>query len=538
MKTRLPDEIKLFCAIDSGISFKTHENIVYNDVKVELNLTGGDLLVYAEADTTPLYHLRLRWNFTEDECRRGVKVMGDAWERSYGELEWRGVVPHRFMPWYVLVSNGDDLNSDTNGRFTEAFGVAVRPSAMCTWQYDTKGVNLWLDLRCGGEGVILASRKLEVCNVMMREYRDMSAFDAGKSFCGEMCTDPLRPPHTVYGSNNWYYAVGDSSHEQILRDTELIASLTEELDPRPYMVVDDGWQINPCDGPWEPNERFPDMARLASEMKERGVIPGIWVRFLLDKNMSAVTEEMCVEGRPGVLDPSVPETLQYIKDTVKKLTGWGYKLIKHDFTHIDLYNANGYEDPKTITDNGWHYRDRSRTSAEIALDLYRAILDSAEDDTIILACDTPSHLTAGLAHLMRTGFDTSGRYFERTRISGVNTLAFRLMQNETFYIVDADCCSHTGRIDWELNKEWLRLISDSGTALFISADPDKVDANQFEDMKRALKKSATEKPRTAPIDWMSNATPEVFLVDGEEKTYQWYAEEGTHQFIPPTHPEY
>ena len=42
-----------------------------------------------------------------------------------------------------------------------------------------------------------------------------------------MCTDPIFPEFPVYGSNNWYYAYGDSSEEEILSDTDYILKLTE-----------------------------------------------------------------------------------------------------------------------------------------------------------------------------------------------------------------------------------------------------------------------------------------------------------------------
>ncbi|MBR6806989.1 MAG: alpha-galactosidase [Clostridia bacterium] len=542
MIIRYPDEIKLFLDVDGGISFtgySTYEEISHNDVKLNLNYSHGDIHVSLTADTTPVYHIRFRWNFTARERFNKVKVMGDAWERSYGELEWRGIVPHRFMPWYMIESEG----SEEIGTYTESekvvrcYGVGVRPGAMCTWQRDSNGMTLWMDVRCGGDGVILNSRTLDVCRIIFRTYRETTVFEAAKKFCSEMCKDPLLPSHKVYGSNNWYYAVGDSSHSQILRDTDLIARLTEGVENRPYMVVDDGWQKNPCDGPWEPNEKFPDMARLASEIKSRGVRPGIWLRPLLNSTLDGVTEEMCIEGYPGRLDPSVPETLEYIKNTIKKVTSWGYELIKHDFTHFDLFNANGFDNPMFVTDNGWHFRDRSRTSAEIALDLYRAILDAA-GDAVILACATPSHLTAGLAHLMRTGFDTSGRHFERTRISGVNTLVFRLPQNGNFYMVDADCYCHTGKIDWSLNREWLRLLADSGTTLFVSVDPDQVNDEEFAEIRRALIRNATDDIEMIPVDWMDNVNPEIYTVNGERKFYKWYSEEGTRQFIPPTYKQY
>ena len=39
-----------------------------------------------------------------------------------------------------------------------------------------------------------------------------------------------------------------------------------------------------------------------------------------------------------------------------------------------------------------------------------------------------------------------------------------------------------GRIDWALNREWLRLVADSGTALFLSTDPDLTGEEHIRDM--------------------------------------------------------
>ena len=540
MKLRLPDKIKIFTAIDRGISLDVSDNMVCSDVTLALSIKEDRLAVSVSSEKSPLFHIRLRWNFTEDEKRReAVRVMGDTWERTYGELEWRSIVPQRFMPWYMLVSNGSDTVPDTEGRRTEGFGVEVRPNAVCSWQYDTYGVTLWLDVRCGGDGVLLGGRTLDICRIVMKDYTDISAFSAGCEFCREMCRDGLIPDHMIYGSNNWYYAVGNSSHEQILRDARLVSSLTKGCENRPYMVIDDGWQKHPCDGPWDSgNERFPDMARLAREIAAEGAIPGIWVRYLKDSHMETLGNDFRIPSRPEILDPSLPEVIEQVKKDTKRITDWGYKLIKHDFTCVDIFGEYGFDRHTYLAANGWSFRDRSRTTAEITLALYRAIREAAGDDVIIIGCNTPSHLSAGLVHLYRTGNDTSARHFERTRICGVNALAFRMIQNGIFYLCDADCASHAGRIDWNQNREWLRAVGESGTALFISADPDLTDGKIQCDMRDALSRNSKGLDTMVPIDWMENTAPERYLVNGEEVSYNWYAPDGTWRFIPPADPEY
>ena len=61
---------------------------------------------------------------------------------------------------------------------------------------------------------------------------------------------------------------------------------------------------------------------------------------------------------------------------------------------------------------------------------------TAAGDMLIIGCNTISHLSAGIVHIYRTGDDTSGKEWDRTRKMGVNTLAFRLAQNEAFYMCD------------------------------------------------------------------------------------------------------
>ena len=100
--------------------------------------------------------------------------------------------------------------------------------------------------------------------------------------------------------------------------------------------------------------------------------------------------------------------------------------------------------------------------------MYETILENA-GDMVIMGCNTLSHLCAGLVHINRTGDDTSGREWERTRRLGVNTMAFRLCQNNRFYVADADCAGITPAVPWSYNKQWVRLLGESGTPLFVSS---------------------------------------------------------------------
>ena len=107
------------------------------------------------------------------------------------------------------------------------YGVKTGPNALCFWQVDEEGVSLTLDVRSGGRR--RASRRAvawTAATVVMREGADgETPFAAARAFCRLLCDSPLLPKQPVYGGNNWYYAYGNSSHEQILDDARLMASV-------------------------------------------------------------------------------------------------------------------------------------------------------------------------------------------------------------------------------------------------------------------------------------------------------------------------
>lgn len=523
MQIRLPDVTSVYTE-NVPWSFQGEMGQLH-DVTIQMNRTDTGIAVRAAAETTPLCYLRLRWRFTPEERRNEViHIYGDAWERGGGELEWRGIVPERCMPWFLLVSNGSDSSQNYLGRCTEGFGVRARPASFCFWQYDADGLTLWLDLRCGGKGVILNGRTLQACEILFRTYQDCSAFEAGQAFCREMSPECLTPSEPVYGSNNWYYAYGHSSHEEMLEDAANAAKLCQGLSNRPYTVIDDGWTVHPKNGPWtHGGATYPDMPGLARQMKDLGVRPGIWTRYIADEgHVCGLPDEWHLERDSNYLDPSRPDVLDYIAETTQRFLAWGYELIKFDCSTQDILGRRGYRVPNVIAEDGWAFYDRSKTSAEIIQNFYKTVRKSAGKDVVLIGCATISHLSAGLVELGRTGADINGRSWDITRKMGVNTLAFRMMHHGSFFEADADCIGISGAISWENNRKWLELLSKSGTPLFVSCKPGVLDAEQTEILRQAYHRGAKQTDVLIPLDWMENICPRRYLINGEEIRFDWF----------------
>jgi alpha-galactosidase len=196
------------------------------------------------------------------------------------------------------------------------------------------------------------------------------------------------------------------------------------------------------------------------------------------------------------------------------ITDWGYEMIKHDFSTFDILGRWGFQTTDFLAEDGWHFYDRTKTSAEIVVNLYRVILESA-NGAKILGCNCIGHLCAGLVHANRTGDDTSGFEWERTRKMGINTLAFRLPQQKAFFGADADCVGIKGMFPWDSNRQWLDLLARSGTPLFVSCDPTVVTEEQKADLKAAYRlwnacMDAGENYALRPVDWMESASPRIY----------------------------
>ena len=532
LKINRPDFIELTTETKTVTSKWKNDDYNLDDINVKLNQDNEHLAIFLTAQTSKVKWIKLRWNNLSWD--KNVRFLGDAWERGYGDMEWKGMNPNRFMPWYFCAKSEAK---------SVCYGVKVRPSAMCFWQVDSLGMTLFLDVRCGGSGVNLKGRVIKLADVIACEMRDCTSFEAMQEFCGQMCEDPILPKYPVYGSNNWYYAYDKSSESEILADCDYILNLTKDIENKPYMVIDDCWQehhrLNEYNGgPWtKGNEKFPDMKALAEKLVQKGVRPGIWVRLLLNEDENIKNEWRLSHN--NCIDPTNPEALNYIKEDIKRICNWGYTLIKHDFSTFDLFGKWGFQMSPLVTDDGWHFYDDSLTSAEVVKLLYKAILDASVEasngETLILGCNTIGHLGAGYMHINRTGDDTSGVDWERTRFMGVNTLAFRLPQHGKFYEIDADCVGIDGGISWSMNKQWADVLAQSGTPLFISVRPNILDETEKQELHEILKVASKQEHHVIPVDWEETTCPEHWQDKDHDIDckYQWFEETGL-KFNPNT----
>lgn len=477
------------------------------DARVRTEQSGDALRVYLTADQSRPTFVRLNWEVENDA---DVLVLGDAWERSYGDLEFRRLADNdRRMPWYFIATDKTDCF---------CFGVKTRPHSFVSFRCTTNELSALLDCRNGGGGVSLGGREVLLAEFILKEYKNTDDFDALCDFCGQLCPDPILPDAPVFGNNNWYYAYGKSSREEILADARMTAELAAGLPAPAFEVIDDGWQLNSCAGPWLPNEKFGDMKTLADDIHAMGLRAGIWARPLSTKEK--LPDDMLIlrGGKRQYLDPTVKASQDMIRADIGRIRSWGFDLLKHDFSTYDLFGAWGPDmtDGPTITPD-WHFADQTRTNAEIVLDLYE-LIKQACGDMLIIGCNTVSHLSAGLVQIARTGNDTSGREWGPTQKNGVNTLAFRLPQNKKFYLVDADCVGILGdNIPWEKNRWWLNLLAASDSALFVSAPADIADEKK-KDIAAAF--AAVQTPHgLRPLDRYENKTPEHWEADGKRDAF-------------------
>lgn len=520
---RFPDSVCVILEDGLKVDLRGNEGSYSNgDVEVAARQSIKGLNFYLNS-TKKVSWVNVEWNIPHSD---DTLILGDHWERGYGDLQWKKTDSTRILPWYFM---------EYDGRNCKGLGVMTGASSFCAWFVGVDKLRLQMDVRNGSKGVDLRNRELNMATVIGYDAPEgEKPFYALKNFCKAMCPSPILPKQPVYGINDWYFAYGNNSDKLILQTVDLTADLATDTNNRPYCVIDagwgcvaEGWGNAGCwsDNFYTPGDNFKDMAKLAADIRSRGMKPGLWMRPLCAPVKAKKTLLLNHPGRKPdreiFRDPTISENRAYIDKCFQTYHEWGYEFVKHDFTTYDIFGRWGFEMlTEGMTLDNWQFYDKTLTNAEVVLNLYKDIRKAA-GNIVLLGCNTISHLSAGMFEVQRIGDDTSGKEWARTLKMGVNTLAFRGAHHNTFYAADADCVGLTKDIPWRLNAEWMELVAMSGTPLFISANPEAVGTEQKALMKKCFSYAAKELPVGEPLDWFDTLIPHKWILNEKEYNFKW-----------------
>ena len=518
---RTPDNVKIQT---ENSPFRFEEKGTANDTRAEVKFTAenGILKIYLYSNGDAVKRIRLRWN---GDISGVLSLLGDSFVRSQtDDVLWHAFLPHYEMPWYFYTNDGECLHG---------YGVKTGCNSFAGWYADPYGITLILDVRNGAGGIVCD--ELLCAEVVCRKGNsNEDKYTAAHQFCKTMCDKPNLPSTAIYGLNNWYWAYGAIEEKVVLEEAEYLGKLTKDFKNRPFMTIDDGWQVAHAKGkfnggPWHlTNENFASMQKTAEKIHSLDCRAGIWIRLLL--TMSHVPQEAVYDSpyKPNgiVLDPTHEFSKQKITEDVKRLSDWGFDMIKHDFSFFDLFGA-------TISDNmPPHFYDKTKTNAQIVREFYK-LVQSAAGDTLVMGCNTVNHLAAGIHQIQRSGNDTSGRHFEFTRRFGVHSM-MRAPQNNAFFKTDPDCAAFTEKVSIPLNLDFLEMAAITGSATFASVTPGILNPQEEKRLQEifAIADSIKYTDYATITDWTHTAVPCEFNYKGTPYKYNWYKDyDGARHFV-------
>ncbi|ODN30305.1 glycoside hydrolase family 36 protein [Fervidobacterium thailandense] len=205
----------------------------------------------------------------------------------------------------------------------------------------------------------------------------------------------------LVGWSSWYQYFLDFDYEKMKVDLERSKG-------RGYQVfqVDDAWEKDI--GDWEPNERFPNLEKIATEIRARGYVPGIWLAPFSVAETSTIYREhpdwlvKDENGSPRVayqnwnkniyaLDTTYPEVKEWLRKLFSDLKDAGFEYFKIDFLFAGAIQGKRYTDCTPI--------EAYRQGLEV--------IRQTVGDSFILGCGAPLWPSVGYVDGMRIGADTA-----------------------------------------------------------------------------------------------------------------------------------
>ena len=153
---------------------------------------------------------------------------------------------------------------------------------------------------------------------------------------------------TGSGSSGGY---GADIDEQLMLDN--LQAMDEEFSQfgGEWFQIDDGYEYYYGDWDWRP-DRFPHgSAWLAQQIRDHGLIPGVWIApFQVDENSQTYAEHAAdgwfaerqpfVGGDKPILDLSRPDVQQWLADRFRRIRSDGFRWVKTDFVYWALGAAS------------------------------------------------------------------------------------------------------------------------------------------------------------------------------------------------------
>ena len=286
-------------------------------------------------------------------------ILGDAWERGYGDLEWRGFVPDRVMPWYVATCDGDAdarlrrphrrggvlLLAGRSGRHQPLGRRAERRRRRATRRARRSTCATW-SCRAGRAGE--------------------SAFAALHAFCQQMCASSAAARAAGVRQQRLVLGLRQEQRGEPCSPTRGTSSSSRPpartaRSPSSTTAGSRGAaRTSAGAGTWDRgNEKFPDMPALASRGRSapaRGRASG----SDRCRRPPDAPDAWRLPRDRDVLDPTVPEVREKIADDIARLRQWGFELIKHDYSTFDIFGRWGFQMGAALTRDGWTFAEGPR----------------------------------------------------------------------------------------------------------------------------------------------------------------------------------
>lgn len=303
--------------------------------------------------------------------------------------------------------------------------------------------------------------------------------------------DKTRFPLPPSGWCSWYFFYQEINEDEIKLIAKWIAENLKDYGVQ-YVQIDDGWQGTGHglgeNRDWSTiNQRFPSgMDGLARYIKSLGLKPGIWLaphgqsNAALVKNHAGVfllkpdgtTASNTWEGT-FLVDPSAPESQQYLQDLFAKLSSWGYEYFKIDGQPIVVRE---YRNKKSFMKN----------PAEDTDALYRDTLKSIRagigPGSYLLGCWVVPLEGVGLMNGSRIGADVLPNW-DGFKFAMRATMQYYFLHNVAWY-TDPDVFMVRAPLPIEQARAWATLQGLTGQAALMSDRLIDLSADRVELIKR------------------------------------------------------